>query len=340
MKRCLQLANKGLGSVQTNPLVGSVIVHNNVIIGEGYHQKYGNGHAEVNAIDNVKNKDLLKESTLYVNLEPCAHTGKTPPCSDLIIRYNIPKVVIGCVDSFSEVAGKGIEKMKRAGIDVIMGVMEKESRKINKRFFTFHEQKRPYVILKWAESQDGFIAPIASLHDKQRWITDKSTQVLVHKWRSEEHAILVGYNTVKKDNPSLTVREYDGNNPVRVIIDKELSLPNNKKIFNKDAKTIIFNSIKQGNDEVNYFEKINFNDDVVSQILKKLYSHNIQSVIVEGGAKTLQLFINNGADEIRQLKANTHLYSGIAAPANLEAYNIDRLSSLGVDELRVYYRNH
>ena len=218
MKKCLELAKKGMGYVSPNPMVGCVVVFNDQIIGEGYHQEYGTSHAEVNAIENVKDKSLLKKSTLYVNLEPCAHFGKTPPCTNLIIESEIPKVVIGCIDSYSEVSGKGIEKMQNTGIEVIEGILEKESRELNKRFFTFHEKKRPYVILKWAESKDGFMGPLNQ--NKPFWMTSSESKKLVHKWRAEEEAILVGRITAKKDNPSLTVREVAGSNPVRIIIEE------------------------------------------------------------------------------------------------------------------------
>ena len=209
---------------------------------KAYHEKYGKAHAEVNAINSVKDKSLLKKSTLYVNLEPCAHFGKTPPCTNLIIESEIPKVVIGCIDSYSEVSGKGIEKMQNTGIEVIVGVLEKESRELNKRFFTFHEKKRPYIILKWAESKDGFIAP--KNQNKPFWMTSSESKKLVHKWRAEEEAILIGRITAKKDNPSLTVIEVAGSNPIRIIIDKNLTLSGDLNLFNSEAKTIIFNTIK------------------------------------------------------------------------------------------------
>ena len=236
MKKCLELAKKGMGYVSPNPMVGCVIVFNDEIIGEGYHQEYGKDHAEVNAIENVKDKSLLKKSTLYVNLEPCVHFGKTPPCTNLIIESKIPKVVIGCADSYSEVSGKGIKKMQNRGIEIIVGVLGKESRELNKRFFTFHEKKRPYIILKWAESKDGFMAPLNQ--NKPFWMTSSESKKLVHKWRAEEEAILIGRITAKKDNPSLTVREVAGSNPIRIIIDKNLTLSGDLNLFNSDAKTI------------------------------------------------------------------------------------------------------
>ena len=312
MKRCLELAQKGAGLVSPNPMVGSVIVYEGEIIGEGFHQEYGEGHAEVNAINSVNDKSLLNKSTLYVNLEPCAHFGKTPPCANLIIENKIPKVVIGCVDSSSEVSGKGIEKMKNAGIEVIVGILEKKSRVLNKRFFTFHEKNRPYVILKWAESKDGFIAP--KNQTKPFWMTSSESKKLVHKWRAEEDAILVGRTTAEKDNPSLTVREVQGGNPIRIVIDKELKLSSDLNVFDSDVKTIIFNAIKSEETDLNVFIKTDFNN-LVLNILKELYKQNIQSVIIEGGSKTLQSFIDeNTWDEARIFTTNIKLENGVKSP--------------------------
>ena len=241
MQKCLDLAAKAFPNNIPNPMVGCIIIYDNKIIGKGYHKKFGEKHAEVNAIESIKNKKLLLKSTLYVNLEPCSHFGKTPPCVNMIIKYKIPNVVIGCVDSNSKVSGQGIQKLKDAGINVTLGILEEKSRDLNKRFFTFHEKKRPYIILKWAKSKDGMIAP--KNQNSSFWMTSKESKKLVHKWRSEEQAILVGKNTVIKDDPQLTVRELKGDNPVRIIIDKKLQISQDKKIFNKDASTIIFNEI-------------------------------------------------------------------------------------------------
>ncbi len=312
MNRCLELATKGLENVSPNPMVGSVIVHENKIIGEGYHKEFGKEHAEVNAIASVKNKSLLKYSTLYVNLEPCAHFGKTPPCSNLIIEHKIPKVVIGCVDTFSDVNGKGILKMEKAGIEINIGVLEKESQELNKRFFTFHEKKRPYIILKWAESKDGFIAPKNQI--APFWMTSSDSKKLVHQFRAEEDAILIGRVTVEKDNPSLTVREIRGENPIRIVIDKDLKLSKKLIIFNNEAKTIIFNTqiTKQLNS--NYYIKINYRN-MINNILHELYKQNIQSLIIEGGAKTLQSFIDQKLwDEARIFTANKTLIEGVKSP--------------------------
>ena len=313
MQRCIELASKAMGCASPNPMVGSVIVYNNKIIGEGYHEKYGSHHAEVNAINSVKDKSLLSKSTLYVNLEPCAHFGKTPPCSDLLIQNKIPEVVIGCVDTFSEVSGKGIEKMRRVGIDVKVGVLENESRELNKRFFTFHEKKRPYIIIKWAESKDGFIAP--KNQTKPFWMTSSESKKLVHEWRAEEDAILIGRITAEKDNPSLTAREVEGSNPIRIVIDKDLKLSADFNLFNNDAKTIIFNQIKSEKNNSNDFIKINFNN-LTKNILQELHKQNIQSIIIEGGTKTLQSFIDEKLwDEARIFTTNKILTEGVKPPA-------------------------
>jgi diaminohydroxyphosphoribosylaminopyrimidine deaminase/5-amino-6-(5-phosphoribosylamino)uracil reductase len=331
MKKCLELAKKGMGYVSSNPMVGCVVVFNDDIIGEGYHKNYGEAHAEANAISSVKDKSLLKDSTLYVNLEPCAHFGKTPPCSNLIIEHKIPKVVIGCIDSFSEVAGKGMSKIESAGVEVIVGILEKESRELNKRFFTFHEKKRPYIILKWAESIDGFIAP--KNQTVPFWMTSNESKKLVHQWRSEEDAILVGRITAEKDNPSLTVREAEGNNPIRIVIDKDLKLSTDLNLFNTEAKTLIFNSIKSVEKDTNKFIKIDFNN-LIESILQELYKQNIQSVIIEGGSKTLQSFIDtNMWDEARIFTTNKTLAKGVKSPT-IEGEIISE-DKIGEDELEI-----
>ena len=333
MNRCLELASKGLENVSPNPMVGSVIVYENKIIGEGYHMEYGKEHAEVNAIASVKDKSLLSKSTLYVNLEPCAHFGKTPPCSNLIIEHKIPKVVIGCVDTFSEVSGKGIDRMKNAGIEVVVGILEKESRELNKRFFNFHEKKRPYIILKWAESKDGFIAP--KDQTSPFWMTSNDSKKLVHQWRSEEDAILVGRITAEKDNPYLTVREVLGKNPTRIVIDKDLKLSADLNLFNNDTKTIVFNAIKSEENDTNKFIKIDFNN-LIKSILNELYKQNIQSIIIEGGAKTLQSFIDKKLwDEARIFTANKTLNEGVKAP-NIDGEIIIK-EDVGEDVLAILF---
>ncbi|WP_304141377.1 bifunctional diaminohydroxyphosphoribosylaminopyrimidine deaminase/5-amino-6-(5-phosphoribosylamino)uracil reductase RibD [Mesoflavibacter zeaxanthinifaciens] len=304
IKRCLQIAKNGLGTTRPNPMVGAVIVHNNSIIGEGYTSAYGGPHAEVNAVNSVKNKSLLKESTMYVLLEPCSHYGKTPPCSDLITHHNIPNVVIGCIDDNPEVAGKGIAKLKAHGCNVIVGILEAECKTHLKRFFAYHNKKRPYIILKWAETEDGFIAPETKDEQKPVWITNTYSRQLVHKWRTEEQAILVGTNTVMEDNPSLTVRDYTGENPIRIVIDKTNKLDESYKIFDSSAKTIKLTKTE-----------LNFDSPLASQICNYLHQHNINSVIIEGGAKTLQTFINENLwDEARIFIGKTEFKSGTKAP--------------------------
>lgn len=318
MDRCLELARQGAGNVSPNPMVGCVIVHNDCIIGEGYHEKYGEAHAEVNAVNSVQNNELLKESTLYVSLEPCAHYGLTPPCSDLIVEKKIPNVVIGTIDSFAKVAGKGIERMIKAGINVKVGILEKESREINKRFFTFHEKKRPYVILKWAETTDGFIDSDRTKNQlgQPAWITGEKSLLRVHQMRAVEDAILVGTNTALKDNPSLTVRRCEGRNPVRLVIDNHLRLPEKLNLFDGTVKTIVFNSVKNQNSGNIEFVRIDFTRNIIPQVLKSLYQQNIQSVIVEGGKQLLESFISSNLwDEAFRFTGNKFFTSGIKAPS-------------------------
>lgn len=333
MQRCIELAQLGIRKVYPNPMVGAVIVHNNKIIGEGYHKLYGNEHAEVNAINSVKNKSLLSESTIYVSLEPCAHQGKTPPCADLLVHHNFKRVVIGCKDIFSEVSGKGIKRLEHNNIPVTLGVLEKECKALNKRFFTFHEKKRPYIILKWAETKDGFI-------DKKRtnkireinWITQPETQTLVHKWRSEEHAILVGSNTVLSDNPTLTVRNVSGENPIRIVIDPTLKCKESSKIFNNESKTIVINRKKS--EEKEHLKHIQTEDFSTQNILTLLYKENIQSILIEGGAQTIQYFIDtNQWDEARVLIGQNTFEDGIKSPQ----LNIQPSSHLDFFGDRIYY---
>ncbi len=316
IRRCIELAKNGLGTTYPNPLVGSVIVYNNKIIGEGWHKKSGTPHAEVNAVNSVKDKSLLKKSTIYVSLEPCSHFGKTPPCCDLIIENEIPNVVIGTVDPNIKVAGNGIKKLIEAGKNVSVGVLESECRELNKRFFTFHEKKRPYVILKWAESKDGFIAPSTKSEQKPVWITNEFSRQLVHKWRSEEQAILVGTNTVIDDNPKLDVRDWTGNNPIRVILDQNNRIPKDSNIFDNQVKTIIFSNLSKSiNEENTIFEVVDFKQNLAEQILSVLYKYQIQSIIIEGGSQTLQTFIDKNLwDESRVFIGNQSLENGTKAP--------------------------
>jgi len=317
MQRCLELAKLGLGTAAPNPMVGSVVVYDNKIIGEGYHQKCGEAHAEVNAINSVKDADLLEKSTLYVNLEPCAHYGRTPPCTDLIIEKKIPRVVIGCVDSFAEVSGNGIKKLKKSGCEVKVGILEKESKELNRRFFTFHKKKRPYIILKWAETKDGFIDKKRKSDEtiEQNWITNQLSKKLVHKWRTEESAFMIGCRTAKKDNPQLTVRDWTGRNPIRVVLDRKLKLSADLKIFDKSARTLIFNSVKNEQKQNLNYIKIEFNNNVLVSVLTKLYELEIQSVVIEGGEKLLTSFINAGLwDEARVFVGNKYFKEGVKAP--------------------------
>ncbi len=316
IRRCIELAKNGLGTTYPNPMVGSVIVYEGKIIGEGWHKKAGEPHAEVNAVNSVKDKSLLKKATIYVSLEPCSHFGKTPPCCNLIIENKIPNVVVGTIDPNIKVAGNGIKKMIEAGIQVTTGILEKECYELNKRFFTFHQKKRPYIILKWAESQDGFIAPVEKSEKKPVWITSQYSRQLVHKWRSEEQAILVGTQTVIDDNPKLDVRDWAGNNPIRVVLDQNNRIPKNSHIIDNQVKTIVFSKTKTAiRQENTIFENINFENNLVNQIVQSLYEHQIQSVIIEGGSRTLQTFIDTELwDESRLFIGNVAFKTGIKAP--------------------------
>ncbi len=316
MHRCIELARQAEGLTFPNPMVGSVIVHNGKIIGEGFHQKQGSPHAEVNAINSVKDQSLLENSTLYVNLEPCSHHGKTPPCSLLIIQKKIKKVVIGCVDTFSEVSGKGIEMLKNAGIEVQVGILEEESRELNRRFFTFFEKNRPYIILKWAETTDGFIDYNREVVKDNRptWISNAQSLRLVHKWRSREQAILVGSTTALKDNPSLTVRNWSGKNPLRIVIDRNNKLPNDLSLFDKNVETIMFTSNIKEDREITQVKIDNF-DNPIPQIIEYLYKREIQSIIIEGGATILSQFISQNLwDEARIFVGNKKFIDGVKAP--------------------------
>jgi diaminohydroxyphosphoribosylaminopyrimidine deaminase/5-amino-6-(5-phosphoribosylamino)uracil reductase len=331
MQRCFQLAQLGLGNVAPNPLVGSIVVHNNKIIGEGYHQQYGSAHAEVNAISSVKDKTLLKDATLYVNLEPCSHYGKTPPCADLIVSENIKQVVICNTDPNPLVAGKGIEKLKAAGIEVINGVLENEGWELNKRFFTFHTKKRPYIILKWAQSNDGYFT---KKNNEQHWITGETVKKIVHRWRSEEQAILVGTQTVLTDNPELNNRYYTfEKQPTRVVIDKELKIPKHYKVYNNQIETLIFNKEIATIEEKTTLVKIPF-ENTLEEILAELYSRNIQSVIIEGGIITLNNFIlQNIWDEARILTGIINFTEGIKAPT-VNGTTIEK-NNIGEDQLTI-----
>ncbi|AYD46896.1 bifunctional diaminohydroxyphosphoribosylaminopyrimidine deaminase/5-amino-6-(5-phosphoribosylamino)uracil reductase RibD [Arachidicoccus soli] len=325
IQRCLQLAQLGAGNVAPNPMVGAVLVYNNRIIGEGWHQKYGEAHAEVHCINSVKptDRDLIPQATLYISLEPCSHFGKTPPCSDLIIQEKIQKVVIGCVDAFVKVNGSGIEKLRNAGIEVVLGDWSKECKDFNKRFFTFHLKKRPYIILKWAQTANKKIASLKQHNETERLlITNELSNRLVHKWRSQEAAIMIGKNTALLDNPSLTNRNWTGKNPIRILIDKNLEIAENSAVFNKEAKTIIFNQQKDTLKENLHFCKISFEDNTLKELLSHCYHLNIQSILVEGGAKLLQSFINENLWDECRIVTNKDLIieNGLSAPLIENAY--------------------
>lgn len=321
MSRCIQLAKNGLGTTYPNPLVGSVIVYGDKIISEGWHQKPGLPHAEAEAIGNlVTDEGLLKKATLYVNLEPCSHFGKTPPCADLILSKGIKKVVIGSKDPNPKVAGNGIKKLQDAGCEVISGVLEDTCDELNKRFFTFHNKKRPYIFLKWAQTNDGLIAPNKENRKKNRpvWITNGFSRQLVHKMRGEEMSILIGTTTAMDDNPSLTVRDWAGPNPIRLLIDRDLKLPANATILDGNVKTYVFTAESKSKESTTgktQYLQIDFSKEIASQICDALYAMEIQSLIVEGGARTHQTFIDaNLWDEAVVFMGNKQFESGIPAP--------------------------
>ena len=348
MYRCLELASLALGKVAPNPVVGAALVHENRIIGEGYHKVYGEGHAEVACIASVQTQDvqLISQSTMYVSVEPCAHFGKTPPCADLIIQHKIPRVVIGCRDPFAQVDGKGIEKLKTAGIDVVLGVLENECRALNKRFFTFHTEHRPYIVLKWAQTADGKIAneDFSRLH-----ISNAYTNRIVHKWRSEEAAILVGTNTALFDDPELTTRSWPGGNPIRIVVDSHLRLPKSLKLFNGSVPTIVFNlhqhtlpfekqSWKEVRERGVGYYQVTEDVSLIHQMLNALYRMNIQSVLVEGGAQVLQSFIDEGVWDEARIITNESLLAdtGLPAPTLKKAqfYSSENIAS---DTVRYYH---
>ena len=315
IKRCLEISKQGIGTTRPNPSVGAVLVVDDKIIGEGFTSPYGGNHAEVNAISSVKNDVDLKKATMYVTLEPCSHYGKTPPCADLIVKSGIKKVVIGCLDVNEIVAGKGIERLQNEGCEVVVGVLEKECKAHHKRFFTFHSKKRPYIILKWAQTQDGFIAPKNRVKQAPVWITQKVSRQLVHKWRGEEHSILVGTTTILDDNPSLDVRSWRGENPLRIVIDKDLKIPKDLKVYDDSVKTIFINQKVTTSNENLFFEKINFSKPIAHQICQVLFKHKVQSLIVEGGTKTIQTFIDENLwDEARVFSGLVKFNEGTKAP--------------------------
>lgn len=338
MKRCLYLAKNGLGRTYPNPLVGCVIVYKDKIIGEGWHQKAGRAHAEVNAIKSVKNKTLLKKATLYVNLEPCSHYGKTPPCSQLIIAEKIPHIIIGTSDPNPKVAGKGIQQLQKAGLNVQVGCLERDCLALNKRFFTFQTKKRPYIILKWAQTADGFLAPKTQKQGQPFWITNSYSKQLVHRWRSEEQALLIGKQTALKDNPQLTTRLWCGTHPLRLVIDKDLAVLNHPDLHVLDQKqsSLIFCSLPEVDRAHLKFKKLDFNQNVLHALLEHLYTLKLQSLIVEGGRETLQHFINQNLwDEARVFTGEAYLGSGIAAPSL--TFSSCTKKTLLQDQLTIYY---
>lgn len=311
MRRAIELAQKGLGSVSPNPMVGCVIVHGDTVIGEGYHQQYGGPHAEPNAVAAVKNQDLLTESTVYVTLEPCAHWGKTPPCANLLVEKKVKKVIIGALDTNPLVAGKGIEILRAAGIEVVSGILEQEVRFQNRRFFCFMEKKRPYIILKWAQTADGFIA---KKNFDSKWISNSLSRQLVHRWRAEEDGIMVATNTARYDDPQLNVRDWAGRNPTRIVLDKHRALDQKLNLFDQSQATICYTGDYSEKRENLEFVALGKRFDL-GAVLKDLYGRRIQSIIVEGGAKLLQSFIDQNLwDEARVFRSDTLFGEGIEAP--------------------------
>lgn len=316
MQRALDLASLGLGRVSPNPMVGAVIVYNDVIIGEGWHQQFGFAHAEVNAVNSVQNKDFLAESTIYVTLEPCSHFGKTPPCADLIIRSKFKKVVVAMLDPNPLVAGNGIQRIREAGIDVEIGLLESEAKMLNKRFLSFHQKKRPYVIIKWAETADGFIAPALDAAKEAKQISNKFSQLLVHKWRREEDAIMVGMNTLLHDNPNLNARLADGfKQPIRITLDEKGAISGDYNFFDSKLSSIVFNYQKEEEDRAIKYLKLDPKQEPLTQLLTRLYANGIGSVLVEGGSKLIARFLETNLwDEARVCLSDKTFGAGIVAP--------------------------
>jgi len=339
MRRCLELASKAEGLTYPNPMVGSVVVHDNMIIGEGFHLKAGERHAEVNAITSVSDNAKLRSSTLYVNLEPCSHYGKTPPCSDFIISNAIPRVVVGTVDTSEKASGEGLARLRNAGCEVVAGVVEEECRRLNRRFFTFHEKRRPYITLKWAQSTDGYLDMLRSEdHDViPTWITGKPERVLVHKWRASEQAILVGAGTVKADNPKLNVREWKGNHPVRLVLSSSGSINKKSAVNEADGKVIVFTH-KDSNIANAVTVKLNVDEPSSLQIAEYLFKSNIQSLFIEGGAKVLSHFISTGLwDEARIFTGENNFKGGVKAP-QIQSKMLSRTVFSG-STLEIYLNN-
>lgn len=336
MQRAMDLAILGKGQVSPNPLVGCVIVSDGKIIGEGWHKKYGEAHAEVNAVAEVKNKELLKESTVYVTLEPCSHFGKTPPCADLLIQSQVKRVVISNIDSNPLVSGQGIRKMENAGIEVLFGVLMKHGRTLNHRFFTFMEKKRPYIIVKWAETSDGFIA---KENFDSKWISDEYSRKIVHKWRAEEDAVLIGSQTAFHDNPKLNVRDWSGKNPMRIVIDRSLKIPGTHFLLDQSQNTLVYNLVKAQRSLNLEFICLK-NDKFIEQLVEDLYKRKMQSVIIEGGSETIGLFIRSGLwDEARVFISPQSFGKGIPSP-KIDSLDFSQVQ-LQADSLRTYFNvNH
>ncbi len=331
MSRALQIAKLGGVHVAPNPLVGAVIVHQNKIIGEGYHHKYGAPHAEVNAINNVKDKSVLSDATIYITLEPCAHQGKTPPCTDLIIKHGLKRVVVACLDVNPKVSGSGIAQLKKNNIKVRTGVLEEKANYINRRFFTFHQKKRPFVILKWAETRDGFIDPLQkNRKDGINWITQPRIKLFVHQWRSLEQSIMVGWKTINNDNPQLNVRKIDGRSPHRFIIDPNGQSNLNAKVFTDGGPTTVICREDISPQFPEHVEVIHLSKFSTTAILSVLYRRNILSVFVEGGAQTIQHFIDERTwDEVYQLIGNVNFYEGLKAPQLINSRLINQETIAG-----------
>lgn len=331
MARCISLARGGAGGVAPNPMVGAVVVHQGKIIGEGYHRKYGEAHAEVNAIASVRDESLLKEATMYVSLEPCSHYGKTPPCAELIIKKQIPRVVIGCLDPFPEVSGRGVRMLREAGVEVVTGVMEKEAWELNRVFMTFQEKRRPYIYLKWAQSADGFLDRLRTDNSSPAVVlSSPETMRRVHRLRADVAAIMVGTQTALLDNPSLTVRHWAGKSPVRVVLDRTLRIPSHYHLFDGTVKTLVFTTVADAISRENVeYVTIDFSQPVLPQVMHELYIRKLNSLMVEGGATLLGHFLKEGLwDQMLVETAPVSLESGVKAP------DLDRVASLVLTDVK------
>jgi diaminohydroxyphosphoribosylaminopyrimidine deaminase/5-amino-6-(5-phosphoribosylamino)uracil reductase len=320
-------------------MVGCVIVHNGSIIGEGYHRKYGEAHAEVNAVNSVRNPDLLLESTLYVTLEPCSHFGKTPPCADLIVEMGIPRVVVGSRDPNEKVSGRGLEKLKTAGIELVTGMLEEECNRMNRRFMTFHQQQRPYIILKWAQTEDGYMDKTRNEEEfgQPTWITNDLSKIAVHKMRSDEAAIMVGTRTALKDNPSLTVREWSGGHPLRIVLDRTGKLDENCALLDQSTETIVFSEIEKEIKPNLEYIPLKFGPGMLLEINAILFRRGIQSLLVEGGKSLLESYMQENLwDEARVYIGSKRFGAGVKAPET--NWILDREEPLDDSLARIYYR--